>query len=379
MVCGSLMIQPWQLLTDLAALANTNLIPNRLGIDKPPAGMEDDNERGFLDSLHVMGNLHTRHLSTKYPSPNLLYLLRVGRNTRCADPKDKVYGLLVVAADRDELGIIVDYSKSVEEIYIDTAYRILKHSSSLDLLTAVKADKKLQLPSWVPDWSATGSMWREIGRDPQFNASGCLTSEPCFNEERTQISLKGTVIDEISFMTSDMPTSEKLVQFPLTQRYPIMWEFVTQNLDRVKCLAQYSNPMEALWRTLVLNASDIKLEAGMSFKAAFDAFLDVRTNPASSREAKVLGNTYARALLDNSRHRLLCTTRSGFLGMTPESSIVGDLIALCWGGRVPYVLRPVGDNFIFIGECYIHGLMKGEACDAGKLKERFREQVFTIV
>lgn len=92
MVCGSLTIQPWELLTDVAALANTNLIPNRLGIDKPPVATEDDEERGFLDSLHVVGNLRIRHLRTEYPSPNLPYLLRVGRNTRCADPKDKVLG-----------------------------------------------------------------------------------------------------------------------------------------------------------------------------------------------------------------------------------------------------------------------------------------------
>lgn len=379
MVCGSLTIEPWELLTDVAALTNTNLIPNKVGIDRPPAGMEDDNERGFLDSLHVVGNFHLRHLSTKYPSPDLLYLLRVGRNTRCADRKDKVYGLLGMAADGDELGVIVDYSKSVEEIYIDIAYRILKHGSSLDLFTAVKADKKLQLPSWVPDWSATGSMWREIGRDLQFNASGGLTSQPCFNEELTQVSLKGTVIDEISFVTSDMPTSEKLVQWPLRQRYPIMWEFVTKSLDRVKSLPQYSDTREALWRTLILNASDIKLEADTSFKAAFDAFLDVRTNPVASKEAKALGDNYVRALLDNSRHRLLYTTRSGYLGMTPENSLVGDLIAICWGSHVPYVLRPVGDNFIFIGECYVHGLMKGEAFDAGELKESFCERVFTIV
>jgi hypothetical protein len=196
MVCGSLTIEPWELLTDVAALTNTNLIPNKVSIDRPPSGMEDGNERGFLDSLYVVGNLHLRHLNTKYPSPDLLYLLRVGRNTRCADHKDKVYGLLGMAADSDELGVIVDYSKSVEEIYIDTAYRILKHGSSLDLFTAVKAEKKLQLPSWVLDWSATGSMWREIGRDLQFNASGGLTPQPCFNEELTQVSLKGTVIDE---------------------------------------------------------------------------------------------------------------------------------------------------------------------------------------
>lgn len=152
-------------------------------------------------------------------------------------------------------------------------------------------------------------------------------------------------MDEISFMTSDMPSSEKLVQSPPSQRYPIMWKFVTQNLDRVRGLSRYSDRIEALWRTLVLGVSDIKLEADMAFKAAFDAFLDIRTNTVSSKEAEVLGSTYARALLDNSRHRLLCTTRSGFLGMAPESSVVGDLIALCWGGRVPYVLRPMGDNF----------------------------------
>jgi hypothetical protein len=117
----------------------------------------------------------------------------------------------------------------------------------------------------------------------------------------------------------------------------------------------------------------------MSFKAAFNAFLDVRTNLVASKEAKVLGDTYVRALLGNSRHRLLCTTRSGYLGMTPENSLVRDLIAICWGSHVSYVLRLVGDNFIFIGKCYVHGLMKGEAFDTGKLKESFREQVFTII
>jgi hypothetical protein len=37
-----------------------------------------------------------------------------------------------------------------------------------------------------------------------------------------------------------------------------------------------------------------------------------------------------------------------------------DLICVLYGGDVPYVLRPNGDRFYFVGDCYVHGLMDGE-------------------
>lgn len=39
-----------------------------------------------------------------------------------------------------------------------------------------------------------------------------------------------------------------------------------------------------------------------------------------------------------------------------------DSICIFLGGRVPFVIRPKADGqYQFIGECYVHGLMDGEA------------------
>jgi hypothetical protein len=38
----------------------------------------------------------------------------------------------------------------------------------------------------------------------------------------------------------------------------------------------------------------------------------------------------------------------------------GDEIWILFGGRVLYILRPVEDHYTFIGECYVHGYMRGE-------------------
>jgi hypothetical protein len=46
----------------------------------------------------------------------------------------------------------------------------------------------------------------------------------------------------------------------------------------------------------------------------------------------------------------------------PDDTEKGDLICVFDGGEVPYLLRPAGnDSYILIGECYLHGIMDGEA------------------
>jgi hypothetical protein len=39
----------------------------------------------------------------------------------------------------------------------------------------------------------------------------------------------------------------------------------------------------------------------------------------------------------------------------------GDRIALFKGGMVPLIIREEGTRWRLIGDCYIHGMMKGEA------------------
>jgi hypothetical protein len=50
-------------------------------------------------------------------------------------------------------------------------------------------------------------------------------------------------------------------------------------------------------------------------------------------------------------------------------------VCVLLGGKVPFVLWPADGGCRFVGECYVHGIMPGEALDTG-LQMR---QVLTLV
>jgi hypothetical protein len=61
--------------------------------------------------------------------------------------------------------------------------------------------------------------------------------------------------------------------------------------------------------------------------------------------------------------RRLITTSDGKFGLVPESVRIGDAIAII-DCSFPILLRKTTNNsYIYLGECYIHGMMDGEAMD----------------
>jgi hypothetical protein len=73
-------------------------------------------------------------------------------------------------------------------------------------------------------------------------------------------------------------------------------------------------------------------------------------------------------------NRKLCLTDGRYLGWVPLTTEEGDVIAIFKGAKLPFVLRPVPGStdrsFTFIGECYIHGIMYGEAIEKGDLEQQ---------
>ncbi|KAM0541958.1 hypothetical protein ACHAPJ_013020 [Fusarium lateritium] len=57
----------------------------------------------------------------------------------------------------------------------------------------------------------------------------------------------------------------------------------------------------------------------------------------------------------------MATTGSGYLSLVPWPSQPGDRIVLLQGARTPYVLRKAGEKWKILGDCYVHGIMSGEA------------------
>jgi hypothetical protein len=59
--------------------------------------------------------------------------------------------------------------------------------------------------------------------------------------------------------------------------------------------------------------------------------------------------------------RNICLTERGYIGVVLETAKVGDIVSVLLGGQVLYTLRypGPGDEYEYIGEAYIHGLMDG--------------------
>ena len=56
--------------------------------------------------------------------------------------------------------------------------------------------------------------------------------------------------------------------------------------------------------------------------------------------------------------------RDGHIGIGPWVIRESDNVAILSGGKVPYCLRSIEDSgYMFLGECYVHGIMYGEACE----------------
>ena len=62
-------------------------------------------------------------------------------------------------------------------------------------------------------------------------------------------------------------------------------------------------------------------------------------------------------------NRKLFVTRKGYFGLGPEAMEVRDLCCVLFSARVHYILRPVNNGYILVGESYIYRVMRGEVTD----------------
>lgn len=123
-------------------------------------------------------------------------------NIRATDPRDKIFGILGLACDTEQLGIRPDYFKSCEEVYINAAQKLLQHGHT-DILAFSQFPKHYKnLPTWVPDW--TTAVQQPCGgctTDAQFSASGetSVCNVPTLSSDTKRlIALHGARVDTIS-------------------------------------------------------------------------------------------------------------------------------------------------------------------------------------
>jgi hypothetical protein len=118
-----------------------------------------------------------------------------------------------------------------------------------------------------------------------------------------------------------------------------------------------------IWRTKDLLV-DYLQETTFGWSVFFRLAL---ANPGSSVSQK--GPPGSEGFVESLKHTAgryhLGYTMAGLLGLFPLATEVGDMIVLLEGASTPFVLRSIGDEeYRLVGECYVHGVMKGELWDA---------------
>lgn len=84
-------------------------------------------------------------------------------------------------------------------------------------------------------------------------------------------------------------------------------------------------------------------------------------------------NQYGSAVGKWASGRVFCATEGRYLGWVPRGVEKGDVVCVLEGGEVPFVMRLAKDGrYEVLGDCYIHGIMDGEATKReGLVKEKF--------
>lgn len=193
------------------------------------------------------------------------------------------------------------------------------------------------------------------------------------------LELRGLFIErpDLSVVTGLSETCEELTSF-----FQEGSRFLSLNL-----LSEVQNDAHSiLWRVLVAGADNSDGIAPERMAHTFQAFrryyqehqeIPPRPEelPVDASEEMVALSNYRAAMQLACRRRRLFITAGGRLGLGPQTMRPGDVAVVLCGGNVPFILRYHEDanDYEFIGECYIDGIMFGEAVQ--KHREEGREDV----
>jgi len=120
---------------------------------------------------------------------------------------------------------------------------------------------------------------------------------------------------------------------------------------------------EILCRTLIADRMDWTSKYFSDSVQQYEAAKRIFANMPHFRPIESM-NTWAKAWFRLMPDYAFCKTATGYVGLVPHATSDTDEVFMFQGSDLPFVLRPLPTRpgyYRFVGGCYIHGLMKGEA------------------
>jgi hypothetical protein len=305
--------------------------------------------------------------------------------------RDTVYALLPLA--KDASNITIDYNQSPTEVFTGFISSCVRSSGSLDIICRHWAPAGLRhpaLPSWIlstsgsPYGASSDAFMGRVNGDSFVGSPGKqlynaasgfgpvsvrFGSAQAETEEGTYHSLmlaKGIKIDTISELGA------RSIQGVIYRE--------SLEMGGLDDRRDGSRVPEVLWRTLVADRGADGKDPPIWYRQAFRHCLsqrttegDIMTNELAERSPRLVIKFLQRVQAVIWNRKFFRTNKRSLFGLAPSQARYGDIICILFGCSVPVVLREHRDTvfrrspsidypyYEFIGECYVHGMMDGEA------------------
>jgi hypothetical protein len=359
-----------------------------------------------IQRLHMLNTLcasWTSHCVMGVPL-DLLNLLVASRHALATDPRDKVYGILSLAPDGKRLIARPDYRLSKKELFSQLAARWIMLHRHFDILChAGTADAGQDLPSWVPDWADGKSSlsfcsftWYAEDKDNTQQVNIHASIPPCFSNDLSRMTIWAYEIDRIQCVAghrglkvTTLPAMHGETKAPVTRYHNV--DDTLCALLRTVCGGQMSQICQisgSYWDSLdtvefryalfnILQPRYPRHVAGLNSDA--DGYIrswfldnshfrigDVSIGELVSQLPSTLSHSesysqvpqvmqeFKNRFVKTTQGRTLFTTTTGYLGISRQSTMSGDIAFLVSNCSAPLVLRQTGQSFKLIGDSYIH-------------------------
>jgi Heterokaryon incompatibility protein (HET) len=331
----------------------------------------------LLDMSSTHQNLRSDDTTTATEALSLINLLSQTRFNESTDPRDKIYGLLGIATKYGSIG--PDYALTMAEVYLDTVRVLIDVHDHLGVLSNCQYVKRSpDIPSWAPDWSKAPEQnlleWRATDGRPFFTTAAHTKPVVIPSADKKELILKGIKIDVIRKLRSTRHGFENthndsfLPTLELCQR-------LAEDVGLVGSYPYTNQSYARAYRdTLYADLSPYSDRADDDFNYNwYPSYME-----AIERGEKLARDTdpdinvlkeMAKMITWATRGRSLLVSESGYIGLGPEATCVGDVICILLGGSMPYILRTKDDRYELVGECFVHGLMDGQGLELKDLEK----------
>ncbi|KAF4986100.1 hypothetical protein FDECE_16124 [Fusarium decemcellulare] len=284
-----------------------------------------------------------------------------------SEMQDMMFGAKSFLSDWVNTALMTGNKKFYTAAELKRAKALKKSSKTRSEKKSPASSQEMGEPSRVAELQSA-AMWSSRrfsgARDSHTRLRNSLT--PSLMEALENIDIMESAVD-------DAPDQEPLYEPEPISTLPVKEKYPLGDISTV----------EAFWRTLVKNkdengevpSAEMRETLFEPWLAAMSGtvpeMLEALTHGGSEDgpRPEPLFNDLVHVSCNGTR---IVRTKTGLIGTATWDVREGDLVCVLYGGQTPFVLRKDEDcpgKYRFVGDCYVHGIMEGEALSM-ELEER---------